>query len=149
MDKATDDVLSVLEDLLPGLNYVVFLELYRVGPIPGGTPAQYITAALGTEAQVAAIQATTGQNVLDEVERCLRYPGDHGHGPKPEVLASPRFNDLLDCLLQDIERSIARATTIATVTFRSRHPLYAVMWGFAYLFVRLDGAEVLLGANSD
>lgn len=45
--RQVEAALSELESLLPGLNYVVALDLHRVPTIPSGTPEQHVVAALG------------------------------------------------------------------------------------------------------
>jgi hypothetical protein len=59
--------LSELESLLPGLNYVVSLDLHRVPAIPGGTLEQYVAAALGAKAVVGGTAEVPPADMLAEV----------------------------------------------------------------------------------
>ena len=141
--------LRELESLLPGVNYVVGLRLDRVPPIPDATPAQYITAALGPKAVVGGVSEDSAPEVLAEVERCLRYPGDRSAGPPASVLGLRRFTELVEFVLEYLARGIAESEAVFSFWLKDGHPFYPVFWDFAYLLVGVGGAEVLIGSSSD
>jgi hypothetical protein len=146
---AVESALKQLEYLLPGLNYVVAFDIHRVPRMPDATAEQYISAALGPKAIVGGLQPVAPTELLAEVERCLRYPGDRGHGPDPSALRSPEFERHVRSVLDYLKRSVAESSAVTTFWLREGHPLYPVMWDFAYLFEKAHCAVVFLGSSSD
>jgi hypothetical protein len=144
-----EDALSELESLLPGLNYVVGFSLCRVPAIPDGKPEQYVTAALGSKAVVGGVSETTAAEMLAEVERCIRWPGDIGSGPDEAAVRSPRFNELVTCVLAHFEQVASESTAIWNFWLKDGHPFYPVQWDFAYVLAGPSGAEVFIGSSSD
>jgi hypothetical protein len=144
-----DEAIRELEALLYGGNYVVGLDRYRVPPIPGGSPGQYVAAVLGAGAGVGEVSPVTGPEVLAEVGECLSYPGDAGAGPFPEVFRSPRFKDSLDCVLAHLQESITRSTVVVRFRLWSGYRVEPVWWEFAFVMAGAWGAEVFVGASSD
>jgi hypothetical protein len=146
MAEHIDDILSGF-DQLGGLNYVVSLGIWRTPGNPDWSPADYVVNALGN-AGVAQIVPTSGAEMLATVEQCLRHAGDGGSHPDRAFLRSVRFKELLAGLRAYLEAAIADASVWMFSLFRG-HPFYPVMWDFAYLIVRSDGAEVFIGSSSD
>ncbi len=144
-----DAALKELESLLPGLDYVVGFRLVRVPAIPGGTPEQYITAALGPAAVIGGVSEVSGPEVLAEVEKCIRYPGGHGSGPPKTVLRSLRFDELVGMVLANVEQAAAASDRMFRFWLSDGQPFYPVMWDFAFVFVAADGAAVFVGSSSD
>ena len=151
MGDSVRAVFRSLSHMLAGLNYVVSLGLYRTAAVPGATPEELILAALGPNTVVGGITPFTGQEVMVEVEQCLRYAGDEGHGPDRATLDfhARRFERLLGRLRRQIEHSLSEATTVVQFWLSEGHPFYPACWDFAFLFVRPQGAEVFIGAASD
>jgi uncharacterized protein (TIGR02996 family) len=149
---AVEAALAELEDRLEGLNYVVFLDIHRIPLVPSAPPEWYVGAASGPKAPKAVVGGTrpvAAPELLAEVERCLLYPGDGGHGPDPLVLRSEEFDRLVQRTLGYLERSAAEATATVSFWLKEGHPFYPVMWDFAYVFVKRQCAVVFLGASSD
>jgi uncharacterized protein (TIGR02996 family) len=149
LTDAIQSALTKLELLLSGINYVVELGICRILRIPDATVEQYVTAALGPNAVVGGFQPVTGIEVLTEVERCLRYPGDIGAGPMASTLRLPKFNRLVREVLTYLERSVAESSAVATLRLIDGHPFYPVMWDFAFAFVKAHWTVVFLGSSSD
>jgi uncharacterized protein (TIGR02996 family) len=146
---AVEIALAELEEVLGGLNYVVSLSVHRVPVEPSGAPQGYVTAALGPKAVVGRVQPVTGEELLAEVEECLRYRGDAGHGPDGAVLRSQKFKGRVNEVLGYLRKSVAESSLVAWFTLRSGHPFYPVMWDFACLFVKARCAVVFIGSSSD
>jgi hypothetical protein len=144
-----DTALRELESLLPGLNYVVSFRRERVLPISGGTPEQYIVAALGPKAVVGGVSEVTGSELLAEVESSIRWPGDIGSGPPKQVLRSRRLRELVAGVSEHLEQVIAESESIWRFWLKDGHPFYPVQWDFAFVLVGPGGAEVFLGSSSD
>jgi hypothetical protein len=141
--------LSELESLLPGLNYVVSFDLYRVPTFPGGTPDQYVTTALGPRAVVGGAVQVSAADMLAEVERCLRWDGDRGSHPHEAAIHSPRLDELAACVRAHLESMAAKSTAIWSFWLKDGHPHYPVQWDFAYVLASPDGTEVFIGSSSD
>jgi hypothetical protein len=141
--------LAELQDMLPGLNYVVSLDLHRVPPIAGGTPKQYVAAALGRTAVIGGTAEIAPADMLAEVERCIRWEGDHGSHPDEAAIRSPRLNELVAYVLSHLERAAASSADVQRFWLLSGHPHYPVQWDFAYVLVGAGGAEVFIGSSSD
>jgi uncharacterized protein (TIGR02996 family) len=146
---AVEAALTEMEDLLPGLNYLIWLGIYRVPLTPGAAPEWYVGTALGPKTVVGHTRPVAAAELLAEVERCLRYSGNDGHGPNLSVFRSPEFNPLLRRVLGYLEQSAAQATAVASFWLQQGHPFSPVMWDFAYVFVKPQCAVVFMGASSD
>jgi uncharacterized protein (TIGR02996 family) len=146
---AVEAALTELESMLGGLNYVVSLAVHRVPVAPDAPPEKYIGAALGPGAVVAGIHPVNGEELLAQVEECLRYPGTTGHGPDAPVLRSSEFEGRLGEVLSYLRRSVGESNLVSAFTLRSGHPFYPVMWDFAYVLVKAHCAVVFMGASSD
>lgn len=144
-----ETVLSELQTLLPGCNYVVHLAVFRAPLMSGATAEQYVSAALGAKAVVGATFPVTAEELVAKVEECLCYVGDRSAGPKPSVLRSQRFKKLLRSVKENLQRSAAEASVVEGFWLKQGHPFYPVMWDFAFVFVKHDGAEIFIGSGSD
>jgi hypothetical protein len=146
---AVEEVLNELAGLLNGLNYVVFLRLYRIPFSPGAGPEQYIAQALGPAAVIGGSSPAMGQEVLAEVEEALRHAGDRAYGPRPSTLRSKKFKELLRSVLSYIEQAVAGSTVIERFWLKEGHPAYPVFWDFAFVIAGRHEAEVFIGSSSD
>jgi hypothetical protein len=138
-----------LESLLQGTNYAVQFRLDSVPFIPEGTPEQYVRAALGEEAAVGGVSEATTEEMLSEVEECIRWPGDDVSGPDESVLVSPEVNELVRCVLSSLELAASESTSIQRFWLKAGHPFYPVFWDFVFLLIGTDGADVFIGSASD
>src|SRR5262249_19980399 len=123
--------------------------IYRLPLVPEAAAEWYVRAALGPKAVLGGAAPVAAAELLAEVERCLRYPGDRTHGPDPEALRAPEFNQVVQRVLGYLERSAARATAVTAFWLREGHPFYPVMWDFAYVLVKPQSAVVFMGSSSD
>src|SRR5262245_3876336 len=147
--QAVEALLAELEPLLYGYNYQVFLRAYRV-PFAASEPAAwYVAQALGPAAVISGSVPVTGQEIVAEVERSLRFVGDEGSGPKPALLRSRRFKGLVPAVLSELARVIAEASLLAEFALREGHPAYPVFWDFAYVIAGPAGGLVFIGSSSD
>ena len=144
-----ESTLNELSELLCGLNYEVFLLLYKVPHVPGAGVEHYVSAALGPTALVDGSCSLSGPDVLATVEVSLRYSGNYGHGPFPSVLSSEKFEFLLERVLSHVEQITASATLIEKFWLKDSHSIGSVFWGFAFVIAGPDGAEVFIGSSSD
>jgi uncharacterized protein (TIGR02996 family) len=149
LPDAIETDLTELESLLPGMNYVVGFSIHRVPLVPGGTLTQYVGQALGAKVVVASVSAVTGAELLAEVERCLKYPGDEGHGPDASTLKSVAFHQLVEHVLDYLRKLTAEATELATSWILANHPFPGVMWEFDYVLLMRQYAVVFWGSSSD
>jgi hypothetical protein len=111
-------LLADLEPLLYGINYVVFLRVYRT-PFVADAPVEwYVGQALGPSAVIGGMSAVSGSEVVAEVQQSLRYVGDTGSGPKASALRSRRFKTLVPAVLSELERAISEASLVAQFWLR-------------------------------
>ena len=147
--RAVEALLAELQPLLYGINYVVFLRVYRT-PFVTDAPAEwYVSQALGPSAVIGGIGAVSGSEVVAEVEQSLRYVGDTGCGPKPSALRSRRFKALVPAVLSELEGAIGEASLVAQFWLRDGHPAYPVFWDFAFVIAGPSGGLVFIGSSSD
>mgnify|MGYP001600226517 CR=1 FL=1 len=142
-------LLEELASLLYGRDYAVSLRYYEVPGEPDAPIESFVTRALGPEAVPTGCAPVTREQLLGEVERSLRYPGDSTHGPEPTALKSERLNALIFELMRELERSIARASALARFSLRSGHPDYPVYWDFAFFIAGPSEGAVFIGSASD
>jgi hypothetical protein len=138
-----------LEPLLYGLNYAVFLRVYRVPFAPDEQADWYIGQALGPAAVIGGVVTVTGPEITAEVEQSLRYAGDAGSGPKPSALRSRQFQALVPDVLSEVRLAVAGATLLAQFWLRDGHPAYPVFWDFAFVIAGPVGGLVFIGSSSD
>ena len=148
-DNSIDAVLAEAQSLLHGANYQVSLQVFRVPFVSGAGPEQYIVAALCKRAEIGGLQTVAPAELAKDVEASLRYAGNDDHGPKAESLSSPRFNELVACVLQHLAVKCQQSTAIYSFWFKDGHPFYPVFWDFAYLLVAPGTTEVFDGSSSD
>jgi len=143
-------MLAELERLLVGMNYVVSLRLYRLPYRPEASIDWYVAGALGPKAVLRTSGPATRREILADVEFALRYEGDEAAGPQPQYRRSPRFRELLQGVLTELDQAIMKATTLGSFELREGHPvLYPVWWGFGYVVAGPAEAMVFIGAGSD
>jgi hypothetical protein len=142
-------LLSELERLLYGYDYCVFLRAYRIPFVPGKPAEWYVSQALGSAAVIGGLGQVTGPEIAAEVERSLRYAGDGSSGPKPSVLQSHRFEELVAGVLDELARAVAGAELLAGFWLRDGHPAYPVFWDFGFVIAGPGGGLVLIGSSSD
>jgi uncharacterized protein (TIGR02996 family) len=144
--------LSDLEKELPGLNYVVGFHISRVPIVPDTKPEGYITTALGPKVKVRHLVSVSGEDLLTEVEGCLKYRGASGsHGPERSSLKSAPVKNAIARVMNYLRESVHSATRIARIhyahgVYPGFHPIF---WGFDYLLVKPQCAVVFIGASSD
>ena len=148
-DASIDDVLTELEELLSGLNYGVFLKLFRTSCTSGAKPERCVGAVLGECAVIGGIQPVTAAELALVVETSLRYAGDKGHGPEPQALTSQRFEELLAFILRYLSEKCQSFNTIVSFWLKEGHPFYPVFWDFAFLLIGTETAELFIGSSSD
>ena len=136
-DMTIDDALRELESLLPGVNYVVNFVHYRLPVSSDENPEQYITAALGTKAVVGGIAEITVAEMLTEVNQCLQWPGTTSSCPDETTISLPRLLELVEYVLNRLERRSAKPTLIWSFWLKDGHPFYPVQWVFAYVLAGL------------
>jgi hypothetical protein len=141
-------VLKELAELLYGLNYAVFLRLYRM-PFSGAGLEEYVAQALGPTAVVGGSLPVTGQELLAEIEKSLRYAGDSGSGPHQSALHSKKFEELLGKIFSYFEYVVSGANLVEQFWLKEGHPDYPVFWDFAYIIAGTHEAVVFIGSSSD
>ena len=144
-----EEVLAELESWRYGGNYQVFLRVYRVAFVQEPTAELLIAQALGPSAVVGRVVPITELRVLTEVEECLRYAGDTGHGPEPIALRSQRFELLVSAVLSELRQSISGATLLTEFGIHDGHPAYPVFWDFAFVIAGSASRFVFIGSSSD
>ena len=142
---------EVLEDLLYGYNYQVFLRHYFDPDSNLNTPfVDTLRAVLEKkEVEVGGSAAESLSEVIAEVKRCLTYKGDDTCGPISERISSGKFVEALDMILKHIEKLCASCSNIAGIYIKEGHPAYPVYWNFAWLLQSESGCHVLIGSSSD
>lgn len=149
IDNSIGALFAELESLLSGTNYEVFLRVFRAHFVSDIEPEQYIVASLGEQAVIGGIRTVTAPELQNDVEASLRYSGDAGHGPPADILGSPRFNELVSSVLQQLAEKCQQSTAIHSFWLKDGHPFYPVFWHFAYLIVSPGMHEVFIGSSSD
>lgn len=144
-----ETLLAELESLLYGYNYAVFLRAYQAPFTKDHSAERYITQVLDSHAVIGGVVPTSGPEILEEVERSLRYAGDEGSGPKSSALASPRFESLLAGVLSELDQAMADAEVLAQFWLRDGHPAYPEFWDFAFVIAGPPRALVFIGSSSD
>jgi hypothetical protein len=142
-------LLTELEELLDGYNYTVSYHLYRVPFAPCRSAEWYVTEALGPSAVVSGVVPVTGTEIVEVVGQSLRYVGDEGSGPKPSVLKSQRFNEMVSAVLRELNLAITGASLLAEFGLSEGHPAYPVFWDFAFVIAGPLGGLVFIGSSSD
>ena len=141
--------MAELEPMLYGLNYCVFLRVYRTQFVSDANAEWYISQALGRDTIVGGTVPVSGPEILAEVEQGLRYAGDAGSGPKPSALQTRRFGVLVPAILAELQQAIAGATLLTQFWLRDGHPAYPVFWDFAFVIAGQQGGLVFIGSCSD
>jgi uncharacterized protein (TIGR02996 family) len=149
LPDAIEATLDRLQFMLSGGNYAVSLGLWRVPARPASSPAAYVAAALGPAAVVGEVRPAPSPDAVADVERCLRYYGDRGHGPDTAALASVDCDRLIRRVRGYLERSARDGDSILQFGLGGGHPFCPVWWDFAYLWVKPWVAVVFLGSSSD
>ena len=145
---AIQATLNELQKLLYGLNYEVFLHIYQLPFVSGIAAQDYIKQAL-PNSEIGGTQPTSSQELLTEVEQSLRYTGHIGSGPKPRLLNSPKFEELLTVVLSHLERVTSGSTEAICFWLKSGHPADPVFWDFAFVVVKTQNVEIFIGSSSD
>lgn len=146
-----NDLLSKIAKQLNigGLNYSVFLKSYCL-PINNQCDSfGYIRQALGSSVVAENIAVVSGEEVIEEVERSISYPGIEGSGPASKILESSEFNALRVELISELRALILNAKSVQQFRLIEGHPAYPVFWDFAFLFVLSDKVVILIGSSSD
>ena len=145
---AVEATLKKLQSLLYGYNYAVSLRSFHVPFDSAATVENYIHQVL-PNSEIGGTQLVSGQEVLENVEQSLRYAGDAGSGPKPAVLNSTKFEELLAKVLSHLKQAVSGATSIFYFWLRKGHPDYPVYWDFAFVMIGLEYVEIFIGSSSD
>lgn len=146
-----DEVLRDTETVLfeGGINYTVFLKLYRVPSGLGVSTQQYISKALGEKALLGGASPVELNELICEVADSLRYRGDSSAGPDPKSLDSARFSGLLRKIERHLLEKGSVARRIERFWLKDGHPAYPVFWHFAFLIEGEAGTEIFIGCSSD
>ena len=136
--------LRELEELLPGLNYLVDFQTISVPYTLVWTPEQYITTAVGRMPPLTRVAEVGLAAVLAEVESSLRYDRGQYRHLETTPHQTPRFAELVAVVRAALERVAASST--AVFRFWRDDP---IEWQFSFLFVGPGGAVVFIGWGSD
>ena len=118
-------------------------------PTADETSSDIVRGAFGSDAVIADAASVGIEELVDEVSECLRYAGDDGAGPGPNVTQSGRFKELLVELTTELRLLCMSASRIERFRFKDGHPGYPVFWDFAFLVRTERGSLVLVGSSSD
>lgn len=145
------DVFSALANYLnaSGLNYSVFLRLYKVSHGEHASSNEVITAALGEQTVIGNCIDVTSEEALSEIRESLSYAGDDSAGPAPSALKSERFATLLASVLAESASIASQAKLTQNFWLNEGHPAYPVFWDFAFLFRGINDSAILIGSSSD
>jgi hypothetical protein len=136
--------LRELEELLPGANYLVDFQTVGVPFTHGGTPEQYITAAVGPKPPLTRVAEVDLPDVIAEVEHYVEYDRDqYRHLERPPHLTA-RFAELMAVVRAELGRLATSST--AVYRFWRDDP---IEWQFSFLFVGPGGCVVFIGWGSD
>lgn len=149
MDESIEEILSELEDLLGGLNYVVWVELTHAPEVTQDRIGQAIGVAVGSNRRTPVVRDIGVPEMLKGIEDSLRYPGDSGHGPDPANLRSPRFDELMNELLKRIGLMASAARRVVEFSIPGPNSCHAIFWEFYFAWIGPKGITVLEGGDSD
>ena len=145
------ETMSAIGDLLNrgGTDYSVFLRSSDVA-LPDDRPsAELVQAALGTEAIIGGARNVTCEDLVEEVQASLSYPGSSGAGPAPGIVDSALFKELLATLTTELVTACDGASGIEQFWLKAGHPAYPVFWDFAFLVRNKAKSQVFIGSSSD
>jgi len=74
---------------------------------------------------------------------------DDGAGPRPNVVQSARFKELLVGLTTELRLLCSSTSRIERFRFEDGHPGYPVFWDFAFLVRTAKESLILVGSSSD
>jgi len=135
-----------IEQLLYGINYEVWLNLY--GPFdPDLGLEEVLKVGVSKDAQVSDVVSSSPQRARTEIMDMILYEGDRGHGPEDIDEKREEIISLVDKILSGI--NIEEADLVAGFGFRKGHPAYAVFWDFAYDVHSSGQRWILVGSSSD
>lgn len=131
-----------------GTNYTVFLQCYA-GSLPSDlTFEQKVSAILGPACIVENVRDLDHRSIEEILRENLSYRGEHA-GPDATILASERFQELLDAIVTDCQDASGSSQVAQSFFIVDGHPAYPVFWDFALFFGRADEYALLVGAASD
>lgn len=135
-----------LEDLLYGLNYQVWINLY--GPFEADAPLeQVLNDKVSRGSIVGGASIVDVAEMRSEVMQQLLNPGDSGSGPLDLALKKERITALAEKLLADAHANDAER--VITFWFAKGHPAYPVFWDFAFDIHAAGQRWILMGSSSD
>lgn len=135
-----------IEQLLYGINYEVWLNLY--GPFdPDLGLEEALKVGVSKDAQVSGVASSSPQEARTEIMDMILYEGDIGHGPENIDEKREELISLVDKVLSAI--NIEEADLVAGFGFRKGHPADPVFWDFAYDVHSSGQRWILVGSSSD
>lgn len=135
-----------IEQLLYGINYEVWLNLY--GPFDSDLGLEEaLKEEVSKNAQVSGVASSSPQEARTEIMEMILYEGDIGHGPENIDEKREELISLVDIVLSAI--NIEEADLVVGFGFRQGHPAYPVFWDFAYDVHSSGQRWILVGASSD
>ncbi|MFO6423541.1 hypothetical protein [Motilimonas sp. KMU-193] len=135
-----------IEQLLYGINYEVWLNLY--GPFdPELGLEEILKVAVSKDAQVSDVVLSSPQEARTEIMDMILYKGKIGHGPENLDEKREEIISLVYKVLSSI--NIDEAGLVAAFGFRKGHPAYPVFWDFAYDVHSCGQRWIFVGSSSD
>lgn len=131
-----------------GVNYGALVGLVEVERAPNDGAREILLRAVdgGVPGIVTACDA---QAVIAAVSDGFQFVGGSGAYPSPDFAGSGLALMMLNRIECDLLELLDGADLIGTITLDPEHALYAVFWGYLFVFAKGNRGYVLLGSCSD
>lgn len=144
-DSRSDEILR-LEQLLEGLNYTVWVNIY--GPFDlSRTLEEQLSHSIGKDAVIGGQSRVTANEARCEITEQVLHLGDGGYGPIDLEAKRSEILLLLEVLLTRV--NLDQASGITSFWLSKGHPAYPVFWDFSFDIHALGKRWLLMGSSSD
>ncbi len=128
-----NEILEKLGETLAGLNYVVFLWTNE-SPLDGPLD-DCIKKAVHPDAVIQGTNEVTFDQMMEEVDQCIRWEGISGSHPFP-VFQTDQFIKLYETVIFELNKMQHGAKIYSF--FMGNEPFWPVQWGFSWEAVQIE-----------
>lgn len=135
-----------IENLLHGINYEVWLNLY--GPLDSDLGLEEaLKIGVSKDVQLSGVLPSFPQQARSEIMEMIFYEGDTSHGPKKLEEKREQIASLMNKIFASI--NLDEADLVTEFGFRKGHPAEPVFWDFAYDIHSRGKRWIFVGSSSD
>ncbi len=152
LNSSLNSAFEIIERLLYGINFEVFLQHYFVG---SSESVNNLHNALKFALKKENIDLLENKSIEAEeislnIEECLLYEGMEHSRPLLENISSMEFKENYNLIRTQIINLCNNATRLESFVLGDlSHPVYPVYWDFAYAIYTKDGIHIIIGSSSD